>query len=661
MEPRKAAWQRTWLAAHEVPADFEPFDAAETEQSLAGRFEACVRRHAHRWAVVEPQARWTYAQLNEKANGLAAVLLGDGGRPPASVPYALARAPVAVLAGHGALQIAAILGVLKAGRPYVGLDARHDLLVNAQVLAHCGASHVLCDAAGLPLARRMAELARSAPPVVPVDIDAAAAAPRAENPVLARGADDLAYIYYTSGTTGAPKGVVDSQRNVLHNVMRYTNNLGIAPSDRLSLLQSVAFSGQVSSLFAALLNGAACLPLDVRTLGASGVADGLERAGATMLHCVPSIFERLVATGRRFEALRVIRLEGDQASVHHAELFKRHFDGRPGVVLANGLGATETGLSHQFIFRHDTPLPVGALPVGAPCADIEGLLLDEEGRPIAGREEAGEVAIRSRYLALGYWQRPELTAERFVVGAEPRGERIYRTGDIGRYDLDGCLHLLGRSGSTHKLHGHWVDLQAVEAALLRMPGVQAAAAVLRDGPRAGIELVAYLVATPPPPGELGAPLRPQAARPALATLREALRVARGAVYGADGAALPQPSRFVWIDALPLDANGKVARHALPAPPRTRPDLGTPCAPPCPGVEETLARLWAEVLGLEEVGAEDDFAELGGSSLQAIDIVTRAEQRFALAGRAPRLIEAATVRAMAQLVSALQAGAGENRS
>jgi amino acid adenylation domain-containing protein len=668
MSDTTAPWRRTWLAADEVPADFAPFERAEIEQSLADRFEACVRRHAGRWAVLEPRARWTYAQLNERANGIAAALRSDAG-PLAGGAAAEARteaptrlaAPVAVLVGHGAAQVAAILGVLKAGRPYVGLDARQGVPLNAQVLADCGATRVLCDAAHQPLAREVVELAAPATAAQLLDIEATVACP--DNPLVARQADDLAYLYYTSGTTGAPKGVLDNQRNVLHNVMRYTNNLGIAPSDRLSLLQSVAFSGQVSSLFAALLNGAACLPVELHTLGATGVADWLEGEGATMLHCVPSIFERLVASGRRLGAIRVVRLEGDQASVRHAELFRRHFAGRLGVVLANGLGATETGLSHQFICRHDTPLPEGALPVGPPCADIEGLLLDEPGHPIADRAEAGELSIRSRYLALGYWRRPQLTTERFGAAPAAGGPRSYRTGDVGRYDEQGCLHLLGRSGRTHKLHGRWVDLQAVEAALLRLPGVQAAAVVLREDPRAGPALLAYLVAARAATAA-AEPAPPEPARPSPAVLREALRMARGGgvagVAGDAAAELPQPSHIVWIDALPLDANGKVARDALPAPSRARPALGTPYTAPGPGVEAVLASLWAEVLGLEEVGAEDDFAELGGSSLQAIDIVTRAEQRLGLAGHASRLIDTATVRAMARRVSALKGNAGENR-
>jgi len=271
------------------------------------------------------------------------------------------------------------------------------------------------------------------------------------------------------------------------------------------------------------------------------------------------------------------------------------------------------------------------------------------------------VVVRSRYLALGYWRQPELTEARFGADPSGRGERSYRTGDLGRYTEDGQLELLGRSDRAHKLHGRWVDLQAVEAALLRAPGVREAVAVVRELRAGGSELVAYLVARErrewQERQERQETREPREAydggqRPAVAELRAAI---------AESPERPaMPSRFVWLDALPLDANGKVARHALPEPPRERPPVSTAWAAPADADEQALAHLWAEVLGLDTVGVHDDFAELGGGSLQAIDIVTRAEALFGLRRAAPRLMEARTVAGMARCVGemrAADAGAG----
>jgi nonribosomal peptide synthetase DhbF len=242
--------------------------------------------------------------------------------------------------------------------------------------------------------------------------------------------------------------------------------------------------------------------------------------------------------------------------------------------------------------------------------------------------------VCSRYLALGYWRQPELTEARFGAGPAGSGERAYRTGDLGRYTPDGQLELLGRSDRAHKLHGRWVDLQSIEAALMRAPGVRDAVALVRESRTGGSELVAYLVA------------QEGGSRPGPAVLREALAAAP------EGPAAP--TRFVWLDALPMDANGKVARQALPEPPRERPPVTSAWAAPAGATEEALARLWAEVLGLDAVGVHDDFAELGGGSLQAIDLATRAEALFGLRHSAPRLIEASTVAGMARRIDELRA-------
>lgn len=221
-----------WLAPDEVPADVEPMRLADVEQTLADRFETVVRRCPSKTAVAAPNGALRYRELDGRANGIGHAVVGAGG---------VDRRPVAILLPHGAGQVAAILGALKAGRPYVGLDPTHAIADHRRVLAHCGADVLVHDAATEQTAASLA-----GGTIATVDVTSRAAAPQALAPDVARNPDDLAYLYYTSGTTGVPKAVFDSQRNVLHNVLRYTNNLGIAPSDRLSLLQSIAFSGAVS-------------------------------------------------------------------------------------------------------------------------------------------------------------------------------------------------------------------------------------------------------------------------------------------------------------------------------------------------------------------------------------------------------------------------------
>jgi len=348
---------------------------------------------------------------------------------------------------------ASILGVLKAGGIYIPLETSHAPPLVAAVAQEARNGLILADESGSALGREAA----SGVPLLRVDELLAAAGPD-ERPGIASAPDAPAYVYYTSGSTGRPKGVVDSHRNVLHNVMRYTNSLGIDHDDRLTLLQSPSFSGAVSSLFGALLNGAAIFPYDLRRQGAAALGAWLVGERITIYHSVPALFRLAAGGADAFPDLRLIRLEGDQMSRHDWLVFRERFS--EGCVLVNGLGATECGLVRQFFIDHEMPLVDGVVPIGYPVEDMSVQVLDQVGRPL-GVGEAGEIAVRSRYLALGYYERPDLTASAFEPDPSDPGARIYRTGDLGRLRLDGCLDHLGRRDARIKLYGRWVDLAAV--------------------------------------------------------------------------------------------------------------------------------------------------------------------------------------------------------
>ena len=568
-------------------AAFVPFPRAALARSIPDRFEAQVDADPGRTAVVAGTAAWSYGALDAAANRVAHALLARG---------PVGGRPVVLLIEQGASLVAAILGVLEAGAIYVPLETAQGAAHVAAVWTEAEPALILADAAG-------AALAAAAVPGAPVlHLDAILARGEREDagrrrapPVTRIDPGAPACIYYTSGSTGRRKGVVSSHANVLHNVARYTNTLGIDRDDRLTLLQSPSFSGAMSSLFGALLNGAASVLRDVRREGTAGLGAWLVRERVTIYHSVPALFRRAVAGAPAFPDLRLVRLEGDAMLRADWLLFRERC--APGAILVNGLGATECGLVRQYFIDQATPVEDGVVPIGGPVEDMDVAVVDEAGVPVAPGT-TGEIAVRSRHLALGYWRRPDLDARAFSADPSEPGRRVYRTGDLGRMRADGCLEHLGRLDARARIRGQWVDLADVEAALAELPGIAEAAVRTHVDAAGDVHLVACVVARTPP-----------GAGPAL-TL--------GAVRRALATRLPDaamPTALVHLPALPLGATGKVDRAALPEPSGERPQLDVPFIAPRPGLETAVAEIWAEVLGLDRIGLDDPFLDLGGDSLR----------------------------------------------
>lgn len=597
-----------------IPGDFEPFPRTALEQSIARRFERQAARFGARPAIGVDGSFVSYAELDRRADAVARAACERTGGAPVRV---------ALLCAQGAPLVAGILGALKANASYVPLDRAEPRARLARLLEHADAALLLTDAASREAA---CALAGEALPVLELEDLAlgdtgGGAAPPAR-------ADTPAYVYYTSGTTGPPKGVLDTQRNVLHNVMRYTNSLRIAPSDRLTLLPASHLSGAVSSLFGALLNGASVYPFDVAAHSAAELADYLMRERITIYHSVPAIFRSFLAGGRRFPGVRVVRLEGDRATRRDVELFRRHFSDT--AVLVNGLGATETGLVRQHFVEHDTPVDDGVLPVGGPVEDMEVLVLDEQGRA-AAPAAVGEIAVRSEFLAAGYWRAPELTARAFTPDPAGGPRRVYRSGDLGRLRPDGGLEVLGRRDGRAKVRGQSIEVAEVEAALLALPAVRDAIAAVQGDADGQSRLVAWVV--PASPAATVSALRKELA----------LRLPPPMV----------PSRFVFLAELPLAASRKLDRGALPAPGPDRPVLESAYAAPTNALESLLAHLWEEVLPIAPVGIRDDFLDLGGDSLAAVAMLERVELSLARPVSTAVLASAATVEELARALVAEQ--------
>lgn len=598
---------------------FTPFDRDAIEQTVADRFEEQVRRFPAGIALRVNGGSVTYAELDARANQIAATVLARRGP---------VEEPIAVCLAKDDAAVASLLGVLKAGKVYVMLDPSYGperlraLVEDTQTLL------IVADEPHRVLADSLATSGRRVLPLEEVPKVGARA------PVAAPGGRDRpALISYTSGSSGMPKGVVDTHRNVLYHVMAFTNALGICPDDRLTLLHSLSVRAAEMHAFGALLNGATLCPFDVAASGVAALGAWLRDERITLYHSLPTVFREMVDSpaGRQpWPDLRVVQLSSAPVTPRDVELCRRHT--APSCVFMHRIGSTEAQTIRFHLLDRDAPLAGGTVPLGPQVAETEVLICDDEGREEPAGT-TGEIVIKSRYLSPGYWQRPELSRRAFVPAPDGSGARLYRTGDLGRLSSDGCLELVGRRDAQIKLHGRKVDPGEIEIALLGIRGVREAAVVARDvaGPAA---IVAYLAL--------------DVAVASVSGVRRTLRQE-----------LPPhmiPTRFTVLDHLPHTANGKIDRLRLPAPDGSRPLLDTPLVLSRTLLEARLADIWQEALGVAPLGVHDSFIDLGGDSLVAMRIAQTVCEQLNLDLAASVLLEAPTIAEMAVVaLTALSAG------
>lgn len=598
---------------------FIEFPLADTNQTIARRFEQQVRRHPGRPAIKHNEQSLTYAELNQAANRVAHAILARAG--------AVGRAPVALYCGAGMSTIIATLGALKAGKTFAPLDARLPQARIKAILAALESRLVITDGKNARSARGLA--ANSARTL---DIDALESGISTGDPRLAVSPDAVAYINFTSGTTGAPKGVMWNHRSELFGIRTKTNALRIAASDRVSLLRANSV-GAARDMFLALLNGAALHSLDLDERGLASLPSWLRDEEISIFSCVATIFRHAVSGlngAGNFPAVRLIHIGGEPVFKADVDLYKRCFSDR--CVFVSRYSISETQAVSYFFIDKQTELADERVPVGYPLEANDVLILGDEGKPL-GPGPVGEIAVRSPYLSSGYWRQPELTRAKFLdVG----NARTYLTGDLGYRLADGCLVHVGRKDFETKIRGHRIDVSAVETALHDIPSVKQAVVVTRNDGAAGERLIAYVV----PRGR---------------------RRADGAKWRAHlQARLPGymvPSAFVALDAFPVNAGGKVDRRALPEPSGRR--LAIPKVAPQTALEKVLAGFWRDALTIQAPDMRDAFSELGGDSLKAARVIGRVQELFPLDRPPETLAEASTLEKLAAFIIAHETAPGQS--
>ena len=611
--------QAIWAKCFHPSGTFIEFEKEEIEQSIPDRFEQIVAKYPDHVAIKSKSDSLTYQALSRAANRAAHAILAERGEK---------EEPIAVLIDHDAEAIAAILGVFKTGKTCVPLAPAYHQSRAAHIVEDSQAQLIVTNSKNLSLAHA---LAQDVCQVVNLDdIDASIAA---GSPGVSTSPDTFAYILYTSGSTGQPKGVVQNHRNLLHDVMGFTNSFHICADDRLTLLAFPSGGQGMQTVLSAILNGAAVCLWNAKEEGLVNLAGWVITEEISMFNSAPTLFLSFMETlsgKEEFPKLRLIILTGEPVSGTNIEPYKKHFSS--GCLLVNMLGAVETGLIRLYVIRKETRTAGEMLPVGYKIQDKEVLLLNDAGEEV-GFSEIGEIAVRSRYLSPGYWRLPDLTQAKFLPDPDGTDQRIYLTGDLGRMMSDGCLEHLGRKDFRVKIRGFGVELEEVETMIRLHPAVREAVVVARMEDSKDNRLIAYIV---PDPDHA----------PTTTELRRFLQTG-----------LPDymiPSACVFLEALPLSPNGKVDRGALPDPGNSRPQLDNPFVAPRTPVEKELARIWAEVLGLGEVGVYDNFFELGGHSIAATRAVSRMIRKFQLELPLQSLFQAPTVAQMAEVITQTQA-------
>ena len=595
-----------------VNRPFDPFPCSALDGSIVDRFDATARRFSQHLAISDHVRRLTYRELAIIVDRIAvSVATATADRP----------GPVAILLARDALFPAAMLGVLAAGRGYVPLDAGDPTERIRQIATQSGAAAVISTGA---LARRAYSVFPQDLPVVDIETIGTGEC-RRSIPIPAP--DDLALIVYTSGSTGKPKGAYHNHRNLLHDVMQQTNTLHLNEEDRVALLYSPAVIAAIREILMTLLNGASLHILPPHELQPAGLVREIKARGITICRTVPVLLRRITEALSPHEGLnsvRVVGLGSQRVDWSDFDVFRRHFP--PEAFLIVGIGATECGGNYCHWFVDDRLRETGLrLPIGRILPDAKVAIVDDDGREVANGD-IGEFVVASRYVALGYWRDPDLTARAFKIDPTDPKTRFFKTGDVGRMRPDGLLEYIGRNDQQIKLRGHRIEVGEIEFALGECPGVGDAAVVVRRN-KGGLpqSLSAYVE-----PG-------PSSEKLVLSDLRSLL-----------ASRLPHymiPTEFQVVETLPRLPNLKIDRVRLKELDAARSEQREAASggdsrimrgallhehhpveiPHLVGpLHLQIAEIWQRLLGRKDIGFDDNFFEFGGDSLLAMQMICEVE-------------------------------------
>jgi amino acid adenylation domain-containing protein len=571
----------------------ETFREYPLERSITSFLEEQTRKTPENVAICFEDDEVSYAELNRRANRLARYLVEHG---------VSADSLVGVYMERSIEMVVALVGILKAGGAFVPFDPEYPADRLAFMFEDSAVSIVVTQ-------HRLDHGA------IPANIDRVFLDEKPwqttenqdnQNPPRRSGPETAAYMIYTSGSTGKPKGVINIHKGLVNRILWMQDEYRLTDNDRVLQKTPYSFDVSVWEFFWPLITGACIVmarPGGHRDNGY--LIDTIVRHRITTMHFVPSMLNLFVGSEglERISTLRQVMCSGEALPL---ALTERFFERLGQTKLHNLYGPTEASIDVTY-WECKPDSTKNVVPIGRPIANTQMYILDEAMEPVPIGEE-GELHIGGIGLARGYWNRPELTAERFVknpFAAEP-GSRLYKTGDLARYMPDGAIEYLGRLDFQVKLRGFRIELGEIEAALLKHPGISETVIVASEEALEEKQLVAYIVAkakTRSSVGELKAFL--------LASLPDYM----------------VPSRFIYLEEMPLLPNGKVNRKALPQDLQERPELAEMYVTAKTAAEKALVRIWSSLLKIKDVGIRDNFFDLGGNSLMAIRLAAELRKEF----------------------------------
>jgi amino acid adenylation domain-containing protein len=600
---------------------YQPIGIPDLHQPLMARFEQIVAQFSDQIAVVAENAL-TYQVLNQRSNQLAQAILAQDNDP---------KAVVTILGGQQTKTIVAMLAALKIGRIFTVLDPKFPPERLRYIYADSGSELIITGADHFDL---VTKLGGKHTPIL--DIEAIAAFGR-ENIGKYLPPETPAAIYYTSGSTGKPKGILCAQNYYLFRSYWFAKTTELTLDDRAALLFLASYGMASNQIFGTLLNGARLCLFDPNWKGLNELVSWLHQEQISIFNPPAPLFQVLVRTDfdkDQFESVRLVYVGGQPIYKQDLDHFWEQFPGTCRFI--HTYGSTEASQISAYPVARSIQLEKDVLPVGYPDQDVR--VVDVAGHPVDEGQE-GEIVVSGPYIAYEYWHKPDQTAGAFQTDpVDPKVRRFF-TGDRGRFRLNGILENLGRIDFMVKILGYRVELNEIEAAILKNPSIQQAVVLAHDQIGGDKQLVAYLKLL-------------ENSEADISQLRQFLQKC-----------LPDymiPAAYVIIDQFEMTTTGKIDRQALPTPVRVRPDIQTAFVPPKTAMELAVSEIWITVLALDRIGVHDNFFELGGHSIQATQIVSRIQTKLNVNLPLVEIFQKPTIAEVAATLDSLEKSARGNQ-